>query len=320
MTMAGQHSETEWIWHNGELIPWASATIHIMSHVVHYGSSVFEGIRCYQTPAGPAIFRLAEHLRRLQDSARIYRMDGEYSEAELAAACRALIVRNGLDECYIRPILLRGLGARGLNPVASPVECYIICWPWGAYLGDGALERGVDVCVSSWQRPAPNTHPSLAKAGGNYLNSQLITLEAVANGYHEGVAVSPGGLISEGSGQNIFLFRKGKLITPELDGTLLEGITRDSVIEIARDLGMTVLEQRVPRELLYTADEVFFTGTAAEITPVRSVDKVVIGTGLPGSVTRALQERLLGIAQGRLPDQFGWLTPVRESRREVAAA
>lgn len=318
--MAAQHYETEWIWRDGELIPWASATIHIMSHVVHYGSSVFEGIRCYQTPAGPAIFRLPEHLRRLRDSARIYRMDDGYSEEELTAACKALIIRNGLEECYLRPILIRGVGARGLNPVSSPVESYIVCWPWGAYLGDGALERGVDVCVSSWQRPAPNTHPSLAKAGGNYLNSQLITLEAVANGYHEGLAVSPGGLISEGSGQNIFLYRKGKLITPELDGTLLEGITRDSVIEIARDLGMTVLEQRVPRELLYTADEVFFTGTAAEITPVRSVDKVVIGEGVAGPVTRALQERLLGIAQGRLPDQFGWLTPVRESRREVAAA
>ena len=318
--MAEQQPETEWIWHNGELIPWASATIHIMSHVVHYGSSVFEGIRCYQTPAGPAIFRLPEHLRRLQDSARIYRMDAGYSEAELAAACKALIIRNGLGECYLRPILIRGVGARGLDPRTSPVEAYIICWPWGAYLGDGALERGVDVCVSSWQRPAPNTHPSLAKAGGNYLNSQLITLEALANGYHEGIAVSPGGLISEGSGQNIFLFRKGKLITPELDGTLLEGITRDSVIEIARDLGMTVLEQRVPRELLYTADEVFFTGTAAEITPVRSVDKVAIGKGVAGPVTRALQERLLGIAQGRLPDQFGWLTPVHQASREVAAA
>ena len=318
--MAGQTTDTEWIWHNGELIPWASATIHIMSHVVHYGSSVFEGIRCYRTPAGPAIFRLSEHLRRLDDSARIYRMDSGYSPAELAAACQQLIVRNGLAECYLRPILIRGLGARGLNPFSSPVESYIVCWPWGAYLGDGALERGVDVRVSSWQRPAPNTHPALAKAGGNYLNSQLITMEAIADGYHEGLALGPGGLISEGSGQNIFLVRRGRLLTPALDGTLLEGITRDCIIELARDLGITVLEQPVPRELLYTADEVFFTGTAAEITPVRSVDKVLVGNGVAGPGTRTLQERLLGIAQGRLPDTFGWLTPVGDQRQEVAAA
>jgi branched-chain amino acid aminotransferase len=247
-------------------------------------------------------------------------MDSGYSHEELAVACQALVAKNGLEECYIRPIMIRGVGARGLNPTASPVESYIVCWPWGAYLGDGALERGVDVCVSSWQRPSPNTHPALAKAGGNYLSSQLITAEAIANGYHEGVALAPGGLVSEGSGQNIFLVRQGKLITPELDGTLLEGITRDCIIEIARALGLTVLEQRVPRELLYMADEVFFTGTAAEVTPVRSVDKVVVGTGVAGPVTRRLQERLLGIAQGRVADKFGWLTLVRQARKEVAAA
>jgi len=318
--MAAKFASTEWIWRDGEFIPWASATIHIMSHAVHYGSSVFEGIRCYRTPDGPSIFRLDDHMQRLRDSATVLRMDVGYSADELAAACRGLVARNGLDECYIRPILMRGVGAAGLDPAASPVESYIICWPWGAYLGDGALERGVDVCVSSWQRPGPNTHPALAKAGGNYVSSQLITMEAVANGYHEGIALAPGGLVSEGSGQNIFLARRGKLITPAIDGSMLEGITRDCVIEIARELGIAVSEQRVPRELLYTADELFFTGTAAEITPIRSVDRVVIGAGAAGPLTRRLQERLLGIARGRLPDTHGWRALVHGQGQEVAAA
>jgi branched-chain amino acid aminotransferase len=318
--MAGQHEDTEWIWRNGELVPWGDATIHIMSHVVHYGSSVFEGIRCYRTPDGPAIFRLPEHLRRLEDSARVYRMDSGFSQADLAEACQAVILRNGLEECYIRPLLVRGLGGRGVNPLSSRVDSYVICWPWGAYLGDGALERGVDVCVSSWQRPGPNTHPVLAKAGGNYLSSQLITMEAQANGYHEGIALAPGGLVSEGSGQNIFLVRRGRLVTPAMDGTLLEGITRDCILELARELDLPVVEQQVPRELLYMADEVFFTGTAAEITPVRSVDRRVVGTGEAGPVTRLLQERLLGIARGQLPDRYGWLTPVRSADRQAAVA
>ncbi|NJD10422.1 MAG: branched-chain amino acid transaminase, partial [Gemmatimonadetes bacterium] len=308
------------IWRNGELIPWADANIHIMSHVVHYGSSVFEGIRCYRTPDGPAIFRLQDHIRRLQDSARVLRMDSGYSDAQLAGACLGLVERNGLEECYVRPILLRGVGAAGLDPAASPVDSYIICWPWGAYLGDGALERGVDVCVSSWQRPGPNTHPALAKAGGNYISSQLITMEAVANGYHEGIALAPGGLVSEGSGQNVFLVKRGRLITPAIDGSMLDGITRDCVLELARELGIAVSEQRVPRELLYGADELFFTGTAAEITPIRSVDHVVIGGGAAGPVTRRLQQRLLDIARGRAPDSYGWRTPVRRPESEVAAA
>jgi branched-chain amino acid aminotransferase len=318
--MSSQFAKTEWIWRNGEFIPWDSANIHIMSHVVHYGSSVFEGIRCYNTPDGPAIFRLKEHIRRLDDSAKVYRMDSGYSREDLGRACQQLILKNGLEECYLRPILIRGLGAAGLNPAASPVESYVVCWPWGAYLGDGALERGVDVCVSSWQRPGPNTHPVLAKAGGNYLSSQLIKMEALANGYQEGIALGPGGLVSEGSGQNIFLIRGGKLITPGMDGTLLEGVTRDCIITIAKDLGIEVVEQRVPRELLYMADEIFFTGTAAEVTPVRSVDRIVIGEGVAGPVTRTLQERLLGIALGRLPDTFGWRTPVRQAKKEVAIA
>ncbi len=318
--MSSQFTKTEWIWRNGQFIRWDEATIHVMSHVVHYGSSVFEGIRCYNTPDGPAIFRLNEHLRRLDDSAKVYRIDSGYSIEDFAKACQDLIIRNNLDECYLRPVVLRGLGAAGLNPAASPIESYIVCWPWGAYLGDTALEQGVDVCVSSWFRPGPNTHPVMAKAGGNYLSSQLIKMEALANGYQEGIALGPSGLVSEGSGQNIFLMRGGTLITPSMDGTLLEGITRDCVIQIARDLDIPISEQQVPREMLYMADEIFFTGTAAEVTPVRSVDRIIIGEGVAGPTTRLLQERLLGIALGKLPDTYGWRTPVRQAKKEVAIA
>ena len=318
--MSSQFPSTEWIWYNGEFIRWEAATVHVMSHVVHYGSSVFEGIRCYNTPEGPAIFRLEEHLRRLEDSAKVYRMNPMYTPAELGRACQDLILKNELTECYVRPVVLRGLGAAGLNPAASPVESYIVCWPWGTYLGDGALERGVDVCVSSWFRPGPNTHPVMAKAGGNYLSSQLIKMEALANGYQEGIALGPTGLVSEGSGQNIFLVRNGTLITPAMDGTLLEGITRDCIIQIARDLEIPVSEQPVPREMLYMADEIFFTGTAAEVTPVRSVDRIVIGEGVAGALTGKLQKRLLGIAQGELPDTYGWRTVVRGAKHEAAVA
>ncbi len=317
--MSAQFEKTEWIWRDGEWVRWEDATIHVMSHVVHYGSSVFEGIRCYATPDGPAIFRLHDHLRRFADSARIYRMEMAHGMAVLEAACRELISRNGLAACYIRPIALRGVGAAGLNPAASPVESYLICWPWGTYLGDGALERGVDVCVSSWQRPAPNTFPAMAKAGGNYLSSQLIKMEAVANGFSEAIALGPGGLVSEGSGQNVFLVRDGVLTTPALDGTLLPGITRDCIITLARDLGMDVRETTVPREMLYCADEIFFTGTAAEVTPVRSVDRVPVGDGTAGPVTLRLQRELLGIAHGELPDVHGWRTPVGVARAVVAA-
>ncbi|MEX2584213.1 MAG: branched-chain amino acid transaminase [Gemmatimonadota bacterium] len=318
--MSAQFAKTEWIWRNGEFIPWSAATIHVMSHVIHYGSSVFEGIRCYNTPEGPAIFRLKEHMRRLTDSAHVYRMDTGYDAEGYGEACKALILKNELDECYIRPLVIRGVGAAGLNPAASPVESYVICWPWGTYLGDGALEQGVDVCVSSWQRPAPNTHPVLAKAGGNYLSSQLIKMEALANGYQEGIALGPAGLVSEGSGQNVFVVRNGRLFTPCMDGTLLEGITRDCIVTIARDMAIDVLEQPVPREMLYMADEIFFTGTAAEVTPVRSVDRITIGKGSAGELTLKLQERLLGIAQGRLPDTYGWRTLVKKAEKEVAVA
>lgn len=320
--MAAQFSETKWIWHDGEFIRWEDAKLHVMSHVVHYGSSVFEGIRCYSTPDGPAAFRLRDHLRRFRDSARIYRMDAGLDEVTLEAACAELVVRNGLEACYLRPILLRGYGAAGLHPGSSPVASYIICWPWGTYLGEGALERGVDACVSSWHRPAPDTHPVMAKAGGNYLSSQLIKMEAVANGYEEGIALGTGGLVSEASGQNLFLVRRGELLTPALDGTLLEGITRDCVLKLAQAMEIPVREQAVPREMLYCADELFLTGTASEITPIRSVDKIPIGSGAAGPVTRSLQDRLLGIAHGRLPDEFGWLTrlsTVRATARPLVA-
>ena len=317
--MASQLTTTKLIWHNGEFIPWEAATIHVMSHVVHYGSSVFEGIRCYATPDGPAIFRLPEHLRRMRDSARIYRMDYPFDDAELTTACCDLVVRNELPGCYIRPIVFRGYGTAGVSSAGCPVETYLIYWPWGAYLGEGALERGVDVCVSSWHRPAPNTFPALAKAGGNYLSSQLIKMEAIANGYDEGIALAPSGLVSEGSGQNLFLVRDGVLYTPGLEGTLLQGITRDSIMVLAREMGIEVREASVPREMLYIADELFFTGTAAEVTPVRSVDRIQVGAGKAGPITLALQERMLSVAHGRTPDTHGWLTQVNHQKKAAVA-
>jgi len=302
--------ETQWIWKNGSLIPWDDARLHVMSHVVHYGSSVFEGIRCYDTAEGPSIFRLPEHIRRFRDSARIYRMETGFSLEQFEEACHEVVRANGLRECYIRPISLRGYGAAGVNPKASPVDSYIICWPWGAYLGAGALENGVDACISTWARPAPNTFPAAAKAGGNYLNSQLMKMEAELNGYAEAIGLGPDGLVSEGSGQNLFMVRGGTLITANLDGTLLPGITRESVITLARELGIPVVERPIPREVLYVADEVFFTGTAAEITPVRSIDRIQIGEGKAGPITRQLQAALLDVARGVSPDRFGWRSVV----------
>jgi branched-chain amino acid aminotransferase len=309
--MSGKLVEAEWIWHDGEVIPWHEARVHILSIAVQFGSSVFEGIRCYATPRGPAIFRLGDHIRRLYDSCRIYRMKPRPEPAELAAACAFLVERNGLEACYIRPMVLRGYGAAGMHPVDTPVETYIACWPWGTYLGEGALERGVDVRVSSWRRAAPDTFPALAKAAGHYNNAQLIKMEAAVDGYAEAIALGPDGLISEGSGQNVFLVKNGELITPAVDGTNLLGLTRDSVITIARELGVPVREQAVPREMLYTADELFFTGTAAEVTPIRSVDRIDVPAGGMGPITRQLQRRFLDIVQGREPDVHGWLTPVR---------
>ena len=302
---------TEKIWHNGRFIRWDEATIHVLSHVVSYGSSVFEGIRCYSTPAGPAVFRLREHVRRMVDSARIYRMENlGFSPAQLAEAMLELVRVNHMDACYIRPIVLRGYGEVGVNPLKNPIDVYIACWEWGQYLGEEALAEGVDVCVSSWTRLAPNTLPAMAKAGANYMNSQLIKMEALANGYSEGIALDAAGYVSEGSGENIFVVRDGKIHTPPLGASVLPGITRDAILTLARDLGIPLVEAIVPREMLYIADEVFFSGTAAEITPIRSVDRVLVGKGRRGPVAEKLQKEFFGIISGAIPDRHNWLTPV----------
>jgi branched-chain amino acid aminotransferase len=298
---------TSKIWHNGNFIPWEQANIHVMSHVIHYGSSVFEGIRCYGQPHGSAVFRLPEHMQRLLDSAKIYRMEVPFTLDELSAAAVDVIEANGVAPCYIRPIVLRGYGEIGVSPTGSPIEVYIANFPWGKYM---AGHDGVDVCISSWNRLAPNTMPSLAKAGANYMNSQLIRMEADANDYAEGIALDVNGLVSEGSGENVFVVRNGVLYTPQLGNSALSGITRDSVMAIARHLGYTVIEQPIPRELLYIADEVFFTGTAAEVQPIRSIDRILIADGKPGEVTKKIADEFLGIANGLKPDRFGWLTPV----------
>jgi branched-chain amino acid aminotransferase len=311
---------TQWIWHDGEFVAWADAQLHVLCHSLQYGSSAFEGIRCYSTPRGPAIFRLEDHLQRLVNSCKLYRMDLKYSTDELVAACCELVERNQLDACYIRPMVLRGYGAAGMVPFDSPVEVYLPCWPWGAYLGAGALENGVDVCVASWHRVAPNTIPSMAKIAGNYLSGQLIKMEALANGFAEGIALGPDGLVSEGSGQNVFIVYRGTLRTPTINGTLLHGITRDAILTLARESGIPVREEPFPREMLYAAEEVFFTGTAAEVTPVRSVDRITIGSGRPGPITLQLQQRFLDVARGAAEDQHGWLTYVRAERASVRSA
>jgi branched-chain amino acid aminotransferase len=317
--MSTRITEAGWIWKDGEFLPWAEARVHVLSLAVQFGSSVFEGIRCYATPEGPAVFRLADHIRRLFDSCRIYRMEPDYGAGQVTEACLATVRRNELSECYIRPMILRGYGSAGMNPVASPVETWVCAFPWGTYLGEDALEAGVDVCVSSWHRPAPNTLPSLAKGAGHYNNAQLIKMEAIANGYAEAIALGPGGLVSEGSGQNLFLVHDQVLISPPIDGTSLAGITRDSVIALANDLGLAVETRPVPREMLYVADELFFTGTAAEITPIRSVDRVVIGAGRAGPITRRLQERFLATVHGQLPDVHEWLTAVEKRGSAIGA-
>ncbi|TVP49563.1 MAG: branched-chain amino acid transaminase [Gemmatimonadales bacterium] len=313
--MSGRIGEATWIWKDGELVAWKDATVHLLSTAVQFGSSVFEGIRCYATPRGPAIFRLPEHICRLLDSASIYRMRPDYPVDALVEACRRVVRENDLESCYIRPMVLRGYGAAGLYAVDSPIETWVAAWPWGAYLGAGALEEGVDVCVSSWMRAAPNTFPVAAKAAGHYNAAQLMKAQAVADGYSEAIAVGPGGLVSEGSGQNLFLVRDGVLITPFLDGTSLSGITRDAVLQLAADAGIPVREQHVPRESLYLADELFFTGTASEVTPIRSVDRIPVGTsrGGPGGVgpiTRRLQADFMAVVTGEAEDRHGWLTPV----------
>jgi len=308
---------TSKIWHNGNLIPGENATIHVMSPVVHYGSSVFEGIRCYAQPHGSAVFRLPEHMQRLIDSAKIYRMALPYTLDELCAAVVDTIEANGVAPCYIRPIVIRGYGEIGVSPKGSPIEVYIANFPWGKYMPGG---DGADVCVSSWNRLAPNTMPALAKAGANYMNSQLIRMEADANGYAEGIGLDVNGLVSEGSGENIFVVRNGVIYTPQLANSALSGITRDSVLTIARHLGLTVLEQPIPREMLYISDEVFFSGTAAEVSPIRSIDRIVIGDGKPGEITRKIADEFFAIANGLKPDRFGWLTPTKVNAQEPVTA
>ena len=310
------------IWMNGSMVEWADAKIHIASHVIHYGSGVFEGARCYATPRGSACFRLDTHMRRLYDSAKIYRMEPQVPLDVMTEAVLETIRANSFKACYIRPIVYRGYHTLGVNPFPCPVDAAIMTWEWGAYLGKDALEVGVDVCVSSWARAAANTFPTLAKSSANYANSQLIKMEAMAEGYSEGIALDTQGLLSEGSGQNLFLVRDGLIYTPPLTAAVLPGITRNSVMTLARDLGFEVREENLPREMLYISDEAFFVGTAAEITPIKTVDKIAVGEGRRGPVTEALQRAFFDVINGHAPDRHGWLTYVYpgEPRQTAGAA
>lgn len=307
---------TEKIWHNGKFIDWEDAKVHVLTHALHYGSSVFEGIRCYATPAGPGIFRPKEHIRRLFDSSKIYRMDKlGFTQPQLVDALVELVQVNKLAACYLRPLAFRGYGEVGVLSLKNPIEVYIACWEWGKYLGAEAHEKGVDVCVSSWTRLAPNTLPAMAKAAANYMNSQLIKMEAVINGYSEGIALDATGYVSEGSGENIFLIRDGKIYTPPLGTSALPGITRDTVLTLCRELDFPVIEQAIPREWMYIADELFFTGTAAEITPIRSVDRIPVGNGASGPMTQRLQKEFTAIVTGKVEDRHGWLAMVNAPDR-----
>ncbi len=296
------------VWMNGKLVPWNQANIHIASHVIHYGSALFEGFRAYNTPKGAAVFRLDAHMKRLYNSCKMYRMDIPYAQKEFEKAVIETIKANNLKACYIRPIVYRGYGTLGVDPFPNPIDCAVLVWEWGKYLGEGALENGVDVKVSTWQRMAPNTFPALAKSGANYMNSQLIKTEALLDGYVEGIALNIRGHISEGSGENIFLVMDGILHTPPLSSSILPGITRNSVIQLAKDLGMPIIEDTIPREMLYIADEVFFTGSAAEITPIRSVDKIIVGSGKRGPITKTLQDEFFASINGEKEDKHHWLT------------
>ena len=307
------------IWMNGKFVPYEEATIHVLSHVVHYGSSTFEGIRAYETPKGTAVFRLDRHMQRLVDSCKIARIDCPYSVNELMEATKETVRRNGGGACYIRPVVYRGHKSLGVNPTGVPVDVAIATLNWGKYLGQDALEAGIAVKVSSWRRAAPDTFPFMAKTGANYLNGQLIKLEAITDGYEEGVALDSFGFIAEGSGENIFLVRNGVLTTPTIANAILPGITRDSVLELAKDLGIEVREEQIPREALYISEEVFFTGTAAEITPITSVDRIPVGNARVGPMTRRLQEAFFDVIEGREKDRHGWLFPV-EPRAKVQRA
>jgi branched-chain amino acid aminotransferase len=303
---------------NGRLVEFEKATVHVMAHALHYGSGLFEGIRCYKTRQGPAVFRLPEHLKRLENSCKVYRMDIPFDRPTMTQAVFETIRSNELEECYIRPIAFRGFGTAGINPLKSPVEVAIAVWPWGRYLGDDAIDEGVDACVSTWRRMGLGGSPALAKATGNYLNSQLIKMEAIGNGYAEGIALDTHGYVSEGSGENIFLVQDGVVFTPPVSSSILPGITRNAVITLAEEAGLRVRRDAIPRGMLYTCDEAFFTGTAVEITPIRSVDRMPVGDGRPGPVTRKLIDDFLALTRGEKPDRHGWLSPVPLAVAEAA--
>ena len=313
---------TQYIWFNGKLVPWEKATVHVLTHALHYGSSVFEGLRAYQTHKGVAIFRLHDHSRRLLDSAKIYRMHMPFTAGQIDEACREVIAANGLAKgAYIRPVAFRGYGEIGVTPKNEPpTEVAVAAWEWGKYLGHESEEQGVDVCIASWHRVAPNTLPALAKAGGNYLSSQLIGAEARRLGFHEGIGLAPDGTLSEGSGENLFVVKDGVLLTPALAHSVLGGLTRDTVMRLARERGIEVRECALPRELLYIADEAFFTGTAVEVTPIRSVDRLTVGTGKRGPITETLQKAFFGLFSGETPDKWGWLEHVDMKAAPAAAA
>ena len=308
----GTTAKSDYIWLNGEMIPWADAKIHVMSHALHYGTSVFEGVRCYETHKGPVIFRHKEHAQRLLNSAKIYRFPVPYSLEEIMEATRQVIKKNNLKSAYIRPLVFIGdVGMGVIPPAGYQTDVMIAAFPWGAYLGEDALEQGIDAMVSSWNRFAPNTIPAAAKAGGNYLSSLLIGSEARANGFQEGIALDVNGQLSEGSGENLFIVKDGILFTPLLSSSALPGITRDAIITLAHDLGIEVREQTLSRESLYLADEVFMTGTAAEITPVRSVDRIQVGIGRCGPITKQIQQTFFGLFNGKTQDKYGWLDPIK---------
>lgn len=308
-------TKTDWIWMNGKYVKWDDAQVHVMSHVISYGSSVFEGMRIYKTVNGPAAFRLADHTERLFNSAKVYRMTIKHTPEEIDNAILELASRNGVEEGYVRPIVFRGYGTLGVDPTNAPVDVAIACYPWGRYLGEEAIEKGVSVCFSSWNRMAPNTIPAMAKGGGNYLNSALIRLEARSHGYAEGIALDVYGHVSEGSGENIFLVRKGTLITPSFASSILPGITRNTVIRLADDMGIKVIEENIPREAMYFADEVFLTGSAAEITPIAEIDNLKIGEGRRGPITKKIQEAFFDLVSGKAPDKYGWMSPVPKAAK-----
>ncbi len=314
------------VWRNGEFIEWKDARVHVMTHAIHYGSSVFEGVRAYNTERGTAIFRLTEHIQRLMNSAKVYRMDIKFSRKEICQAAVELVRGSEMEECYLRPVVFRGLNeekpAFGVNPFPNPIDCYIAAWDWGKYLGEEALESGVDVCISSWTRTPANSLPAVAKAGANYMNSQLIKMEAILGGFSEGIALDDRGYVSEGSGENIFLVNNGRLLTPPLGASILPGITRDSVIAIAKELGIRVEETNIQRAALYLTDELFFTGTAAEITPIRSVDHITVGTGKRGEITEQIQDVFFNVIHGKrpAPENAPWLTYVNETGGKKTAS